>query len=353
MHAAEHPDLVMIGPPEHGVVQYGHELSAAVQSAGSRCAVHSFPDVESALAMVATAHRIHLQVTDRILGSTPEKAAENLERMAALTSLSITLHDLPQDSDGAAYSRRVAAYSRFVGAASAVAVNSQHEARLLSEHVDRSFERAAIIPLGTRVATTAREDRTGESPSDRARPLTALIAGYIYPGKGHSEVIDAIADARARLEADGESPGPAGVVAIGGPSLGHEADLEALRVRARHVGVWFEASGYLDPSSYRRATAAEGIPVAAHQHVSASRSMLDWLEQGRRPLVPHSRYAVEMAALRPGTITLYDPTRLAEVLADAWRQPGSTRLPAGTSLGPTMRDIAAAYRSWWAGLDSR
>ncbi|KQX08406.1 MULTISPECIES: hypothetical protein [unclassified Leifsonia] len=352
MRAADHPDLLIIGPQEHGVVQYAHELAAAAQAQGLAGAVHASRTVESA-AFLPPAARVHLHVTDRLFGSTPEEAADNLERLASATSLSITLHDLPQESDGAGYSRRASAYARFVGAAQAVAVNSEHEARLLAEHVDPSFDRVAVIPLGARMATPQRADPPATSGLGAQRPLTALIAGYIYPGKGHGEVIDAVADARDRLQVAGENPGPGVVVAIGGPSLGHEADVDALRARADALGVHFEATGYLDGPSYRSATVADGIPVAAHQHLSASRSMLDWIEQGRRPLVPMSRYAAEMAALRPGTMALYDPARLSTHLMDAWRQPGSTRLPVGTALGPTMDDVASAYGSWWAGLAAR
>ena len=78
--------------------------------------------------------------------------------------------------------------------------------------------------------------------------------------------------------------------------------------------------------------------------------MLDWVEIGRRPLVPDSRYAREMAALRPGTLTVYAPGELADRLEYAWRHPESTLLAAGTPLRPSLTDAALAYRAWWSEL---
>jgi hypothetical protein len=57
-----------------------------------------------------------------------------------------------------------------------------------------------------------------------------------------------------------------------------------------------------------------------------------------------------MAALRPGTLTLFDDSTLVPRLEDALRQPASTWIEPGTDLGPRLEDTAAAYRSWWASV---
>jgi len=177
-----------------------------------------------------------------------------------------------------------------------------------------------------------------------------LIAGFIYPGKGHAEAIDAVAVVRERLRAMDEPLEEATVVAIGSASPGHEADVVRLQQHAAAAGVTLRVTGYLDDIAYSAAVSGHGIPLAAHQHLSASRSMIDWVEQGRSPLVADSPYAREMARLRPNTLRLYQPLQLAEQLEDCWRRPDSTRLAPGTPLHPTLTDGALAYHDWWADL---
>ncbi|MFY0409868.1 hypothetical protein, partial [Solicola sp. PLA-1-18] len=67
----------------------------------------------------------------------------------------------------------------------------------------------------------------------------------------------------------------------------------------------------------------------------------------RRPLVLASRYTCEMAALRPGTTTVFDDGRLADAIAAALDDPASTRLPGTTSTAPHLVDVAGSYSSWW------
>jgi hypothetical protein len=180
------------------------------------------------------------------------------------------------------------------------------------------------------------------------RVLRVLIAGFVYPGKGHRPAVVAGARAAETLRARGEDVGTVAVRAIGAPSRGHENDVTQLREEAAELGVAFEVTGFLGDDAFVRELAGPGIPLAAHEHVSASRSMLDWVEAGRRPLVVDSRYAAEMDELRPGTLTRYAADDLAERLVDAWLDPASTRLGPHASLAPTLDDVAASYLAWWA-----
>jgi glycosyltransferase involved in cell wall biosynthesis len=359
------PELVLVGPPRHGVSAYATDLAEALKLAGSRVSMPVVPDAEAAVARAAGTDRVHVHFTDRIFGSTPEDAADLVERMAALTRLSVTLHDLPQPSDGTRFARRARAYGRVLDAARGAVVSSEHEAGLVAAHLAPHARPVTVIPIGTRAPSApqmrdeaahdsaARDSAARDSAADApAAPgsLRVLIAGYIYPGKGHLEAINAVAAVRDKVRATGEPLDEATVVAIGSASPGHEADVEVLQRHAAASGVAFRVTGYLDDIAYRAAVSAHGIPLAAHQHLSASRSMLDWTEQGRLPLVADSTYAREMARLRPNTLRLYQPARLAEQLEDGWRRPGSTRLTPGTSLYPTLTDGALAYRDWWAGL---
>jgi glycosyltransferase involved in cell wall biosynthesis len=344
------PELVLVGPPQHGVSAYARDLAEALQRAGIPVLMPAVSDAEATLARAAGTDRVHVHFTDRIFGSTPEDAAELVERMAALTRLSVTLHDLPQPSDGTGFARRAAAYGRVLAAVRGAVVSSEHEANLITTHLAPPAPPVTVIPIGTRVSAAPQTPDPAAAAPAEPGALRVLIAGFIYPGKGHLEAIDAVAAVRDTLRATGEPLREAAVVAIGSASPGHEADVEVLQRHAAASGVVLRVTGYLDDIAYRAAVSAHGIPLAAHQHLSASRSMVDWVEQGRVPLVADSPYAREMARLRPDTLRLYQPAQLAERLEDGWRRPGSTRLAPGTPLHPTLTDGALAYRDWWAGL---
>lgn len=339
------PLQLTIGPPSHGVVQYALDVAAALTRTDDRVRVHSVPDVDTALAALDGVDRAHVHITDRLLGRSPEEAADAVERLGAATRLTLTLHDVPQTSDGAPLSRRISSYERCIGASAGIAVNSAHERSLIAEFL--SVEAVpVVIPLGSRVAAVG--DASTHAGLPAASPdLVVLISGFVYPGKGHLEAIVAASEAAASLRAGDAAVGRVVVRAIGAASPGHEGDVEVLADRARGIGVDLEVTGYLDDASFAEQLVVPGIPLAAHQHVSASRSMLDWVEAGRRPLVIDSRYAAEMDELRPHTIGRFEPSSLAQRLAEAWTDPASTWLPAGRSLRPTLADSARSYLDWW------
>lgn len=307
----EPPVTLLLGPPRHGVVRYARELAAA-----------------GGLPVGALASRAHVHVTDRALASSPESAAERIAAIAARVPLTVTLHDLPQESDGPRNLRRRGdGYRRICAFARGVAVSSEHEAALAATHLG---VRARVIPLGTRACL---------SPGAAAVRGDVLLAGYLYPGKGHDDAIRAAAEVGRRVGAE------IGVQALGAVSAGHAEEADRLHRLAATLGVRFEIAGFLAAEAYDARLRGPGIPVLAHQHVSASRSLLDWLDAGRRPLLPESSYAAETARLRPGTLNRY--RSLADALESAWRDPASTVLPRGTRLGPSLTDAAKQYRDWW------
>ena len=348
---AEAPPLCLVwGPAGHGVTDYGSDVAVAAARLDPRVRTAVVADLDAALSAVRApgSHggRVHLHATDRLLGSNLEAAADAVESLAASCRLSLTLHDLPQRSDGTKYDRRVAAYRRFFAAAEAVAVNSDHERMLVAEHLGDVGE-PRMIPLGTRALAPPRAEAEADPVGG---DLVVLIAGFVYPGKGHEVALRAATDAVARLRDEGRPVGHAVVRALGAASPGHDADVAALDALARERGARFEITGFLDDAEFAARLREPGIPVAAHEHVSASRSMLDWIEAGRRPLVVRSRYSDEMERLRPGTSTLFAPAELSDRLAAAWEHPATTRLGAGRSLRPSLDDVAAAYLDWWNGM---
>ncbi len=291
------------GSPRHGVVRHARQIAAAL-GRGTEDLVGTGP--------------LHVHVTDKLWGTGPEAAADALEALAERRPLTVTLHDLPQASDGPERQpRRAAAYARIARVARGVVVSSEHEAALLRAVVDVE---ATVIPLP--VGPVAAPDPTAELDDQ------VTVLGFFYPGKGHAEVIAA-------------TPPGLGVTVLGAASPGHEGELAALA--GKHP---VTVTGWLEDAELVARLRRAAVPVAAHRHLSASGSIVAWVAAGRRPLVPDGPATRELAGLRPGTLTLYDD--LPAAIAAARADPASTWLAPGTSTRPAPADAAAAYRAWWA-----
>jgi glycosyltransferase involved in cell wall biosynthesis len=283
---------------------------------------------------VRRGQRVHLHVTDRLLGSDPSALLDVVARLARRARLTLTLHDVPQPTDGArTFERRVATYRALVASADGWATNSDHEAALV-HHWCRPATPGLVVPLPVIPAAT---------PRARVEAGTVGLFGYVYPGKGHRPVLDAVGLLRRRGV-------PARVVVLGGAAAGHDRDLRALTERADALGVPIEVTGRLPEESVPAALRSVAVPVVGHRNVSASGSLNSWLAAGRRPLVRTGTYAREMAALRPGTTTLFEHGRLVSALATALAEPERTWLPAAVDLQPGPVETADAYRTWWSGV---
>lgn len=378
------PLHVVPGPPEHGVSACALDLAAALGAPVLRV-----PDpaaLDAALPRLA-GRRVHLHVTEALFGPSPEEAAERVTRVAAACAgLSATLHDIPQPSDGPRnLPRRRRAYARIAAAAGAgVVVSSRHELALLAEHgtvpaapgPGARPPRIAVVPLplpdppaartapGTSTGIQRRPDQgaasrpTAESSStggDAADPLDRWlpaghgpvlgIFGFVYPGKGHEEAIDAAA---ALVGSPAVPAGPPVVLAVGRTAAGHEEMAETLRERAERRGVIFRITGYVPEPQLPAVLGAVDAPLCLHRHLSASGSVNSWIGLGRRPVCADSRYIREMAQLRPGTVLPLAPgellTRLREVLAD----PGLTRIEDPGSLPHGRVEAARDYAAFFA-----
>ncbi|WP_440709367.1 hypothetical protein [Herbiconiux sp. YIM B11900] len=353
--AAPHPPrLLLTRDPRHGVTLYAQRLAEAVAGAADEAvsgvgAIGEATSQEAATGEAATGDRVHLHFTDRLWGSDPDAAAGAVEQLARRASVTVTLHDLPQPSDGAgSLGRRAASYRRVVEAASGVVCNSRHEAELLGQYVGGSAV-ATVIPLpvdGHRASDGRDADRPADpsrhsegSPGTGVAPAVSVL-GYVYPGKGHDRVLRAVGELRRQ-------PRPV-VEALGRASEGHEHDVENVRRLARYAGVAFTISGYLSDDELRERSRRSAVPVIAHRHVSASGSLASWLGAGRRPLVLASRYMHEMAALHRNALTVVDGRALPEAIEHALAHPESTWLDDTARLGPDLTEVAALYRRFWA-----
>ncbi|GIG39392.1 hypothetical protein [Cellulomonas phragmiteti] len=339
------PDLVVLGPPGHGVTGYAADLAAAVRSRRPDVRVLEVEDPTALVELAGRGRPLHLHVTDHLLGRSALEAADVVEAVATRCALSLTLHDVPQASDGPGrLERRASGYRRMALAARLVVVSSEHERALLHEHVGAGVAATAhVVPLGS-AAPVPTVPAPGGPVVERAEGLRVLLAGWVYPGKGHLEAARSAVEAAAGLSGDRAA---VTVVAVGGASPGHESELLDLRAAVRSVGAELQVTGVLSRDAYRAQLAGPGVPVVAHQHVSASRTLLEWAEHGRRAVVLRSRYTEEMAALRPGLVEVVDPSGLATAIAAAWGAPERTWLPATADLRPDLADAAAAHLAIW------
>ena len=316
------PALLVSGDPRHGVVRLSRQLAEAVAGALGRPVAVGAPAEHGAL---------HVHFTDRLWGATPAQAADAITRLADGRRLTVTLHDLPQASDGEQrLPARRACYRQVLGACAGAVCNSEHERALLHEAGIAGEDRTTVIALP--VIAPVRP-----APPDSVRDEVAML-GFVYPGKGHGEAIRAVAGLPA--------PRPA-VRALGMASAGHDAELARLHGLAARLGVDFAASGWLEDDALAARMAAARVPLAAHRHVSASGSVHSWIAAGRIPLVADSRYARELDRLRPHTIRRYPPAQLGPAIAAARSDDRLTRRAPGVDTRPHLDDVAARYLQWW------
>jgi hypothetical protein len=309
---------------DHGVAVYARQL--AETAAGLRAGIRRAhrPD----LGALTAGSALHAHVTDRLWADSPEAAADAVEALGRRHRLSVTLHDVPQASDGPRNRpRRRDAYRRIAAAAVGVAVNSEHERMLLTEEGVYDGA-AAVLPLPVDIASDVAR------PAPSAVPDVAVL-GYFYPGKGHDEALAAAVAAGIRR-----------MTVLGRASDGHADDLAAFVDRAAALGVTVEVTGWIPDAELVRRAAAVAVPVVAHRHISASGSLASWIAVGRRPIAVRGRYVDEMDRLRPGTLCVVGDDALGRAVRAAAAEPDTTwhgldAVPAGAA------DVAAAYLRWW------
>ena len=340
-----------IGPDDNGIPRVARQLADAATDLGFAGVVLHETDPTRMTELVdrlpPTARLLHLHVNDWLFADAltdPDSAVTALVQhlRARRIRLAVTLHDLPQLSDGhALYQRRSNTYRRIVGAAAGVVVSSEHERVLLSEALtdaatDRSSRPAAgpvpvgVIPLPIDPMLPALEALEPNEPS------TVGIFGYLYPGKGHREVLE---------ELVGMDP-PLDVVAVGRASDRHTELVGELTAVADRSGISFRCTGYVPDADLPQQLRQVTVPLAPHTHVSASGSINSWIAAGRRPLVPAGRYVAELEQRLPGAVWIYQSGELRRNLEHALAHPELTWLPTGLDVGPTTPMVAARYLEW-------
>ncbi|OZG28255.1 hypothetical protein BH683_014550 [Williamsia sp. 1138] len=328
----------VLGPRSHGVVRYARSVldAAMVIGADHRLLLDGAPHLGCRAAALECGI-VHIHVTDKLFGRSPAAAQRSLlSTMANLRRpVSVTLHDVPQPSDGPGMRPRAAFYAAVARQAAGVIVSSHHEAALFAQFVDASIE-VQVVPLmfeGVRV----------EKPS-LTREVTVGVLGFLYPGKGHLETLQAMADLDPSV----------GFLALGTPSPGHDHLVDDLGKIAADSGRTCEITGFLTDDELRRRMAEVTVPVAYHRHMSASGSINAWISAGRRPLVPRTAYTLELAARSPDVVAMHPNNNdaLRSAVADAVASPEHTWTDSAVTTSPTAVEVAQEYdrllRRWSA-----
>ncbi len=318
-----------VGPERHGVTRLALQLA--------RLSAHESRWLQDLSRLPADPAGVtHLHVTDHLLGDSPAGAARRFAALTALGPCTVTLHDLPQPSDGdGRFERRADGYRAIVDEAAGVVVSSEHERDLLHRCGIRPA-RLAVIPLPLDEAPSA----APPGPRRAHGPREIGMLGYVYPGKGHDEALGVL----------DHLPPDVGLTVLGAPSPGHEPLVDELHASAAASGRRLRVAGWLSDEDLAAAARTVDVPVAWHRHISASGSIGSWLAAGRRPVVPVHPWTVELERRCPGALLLADD--LSTAVRACLDDPARTWLAPGTRLGPTAPEVAARYDdllSAWAG----
>ena len=298
-----HPVVITVlsGDELDGVRRYGRRLAEERAALGRPTSVVELAEPPGGWSgALAGVDAVHLHLSDRLHDEAPERWAELRRAIRASGAATVvTLHDVPHDAEGAdRAARRRPAYVRLASGADLVVVSSRHErAALAAAGVDAEV---VAHPLLLDAAPTG-----APSAAERAELRTIVVAGFVHPGKGLLELVDAVGDVRGTA-LDGWS-----LRLVGDATAAHRHHLDEVLDRARRHGLGAVCTGALGAAAWSAELAAATVPVAPHAHCSASGSLLAWLAAGRRPLTSDHAFARELAAERPGCLHL--------VSADGWR----------------------------------
>jgi glycosyltransferase involved in cell wall biosynthesis len=195
-----------------------------------------------------------------------------------------------------------------------------------------------------------------EARSSEASPIGELQAqlglqgpvitlqGYIYPGKGH----------RLLLEAVAQIP-EATLVFAGGPSAGSDALQAALESRAAELGLTdrLRITGYLDEAMLIQYLQATDVAVCPFEKLSASGSIATWIALGKQPLASDLPQIRELNGMVAGAIETFAPYEAAALgLAIQERLAHPTDNQAVLALGAmlSLEAIGDRHRRLFSGL---
>ena len=208
--------FLSIGSPQHAITALSMAIASSAREGTAVHVVDPADLIPALRGLPSSVQLVHLHTNDWLLRAPGRDAADVLATAAADlarrgTELSVTLHDVPQRSSPL-YQARAQTYCRMIDVAKAVFVSSCHEEDLVSEFAESALVRVIPLPVDRRAVPT-------RPPSEN--PPAVGILGYIYPGKGHREVLDELSGSGVEIRA------------LGRPSDGQEYLADDLRDFAR------------------------------------------------------------------------------------------------------------------------
>jgi glycosyltransferase involved in cell wall biosynthesis len=195
-----------------------------------------------------------------------------------------------------------------------------------------------------------------EARSSEASPIGELQAqlglqgpvitlqGYIYPGKGH----------RLLLEAVAQIP-EATLVFAGGPSAGSDALQAALESRAAELGLTdrLRITGYLDEAMLIQYLQATDVAVCPFEKLSASGSIATWIALGKQPLasdLPQIRELNGMVAGAIETFAPYEAEALGLAIQERLAHPTDNQAVLALGAMLSLEAIGDRHRRLFSGL---
>ena len=222
--------VVAPGPDEHGIVRYARRSAI---DAGARFvpapAGEAAPEAIAAAAPPDEVDVLHVHYSDQLFGRRCEEgpvvAGRLVERFDRPTV--VTFHDVPGGSGDERNARRAAAYRIVAALADDVLVASEGERdhlRAAGVHHD-----IGVVPMSWEPLPPG-----GVAPLLAAVPVVGVL-GFIFPGKGHLDVVEAVSQLDIPVE----------VWAIGRASDGHDELLDQLVDTAARRGVTLRVTGFV------------------------------------------------------------------------------------------------------------
>ena len=304
---------VLFGDPTDGVHIYAERTAQVRSDSGRRSTVlPSGTEVSGTVGHDA----VHVHVTDRIVESDPARWAQLLHAVrVAGVALVVTLHDLPQRAEGSdRYQRRAVAARSIASLAHLVCVSSEHE---------RQCAAAIGIPASTVPHPIFAPSTTITTGTLQRRRRSLTVAGFVHPGKGVLELVDAIGCVGG-TELDGWH-----LRLVGDVVPRHRDHLHDIVSSCRRNGLPVVHTGPVDDRRWLQELTSAGVAICSHRHMSASGSVLSWIAAGRRPLVSDTAFARELEAERAGAVRIVDD--------DLWRPAISESLRSDDTETPTTR----------------